>query len=65
MGELPNELKAKYEKEAEDHAIFLCEKVFKPAYIMAFIHGVKHGREDLRDEIVTDYRENNKEQHET
>ena len=31
-----------FEKMAKDHADFLCEKVFKPAFIMAFIHGAKH-----------------------
>ena len=43
---LPSEQKEYYKKEAEHHADFLCDKVFKPAFIMAFIHGVKHGRED-------------------
>lgn len=46
MSDLSAEQKDYYKQEAEDHADFLCEKVFKPAFIMAFIHGVKHGRED-------------------
>ncbi len=50
MPEMSEELKAKYKKEAEDHADFLCDKVFKPAFIMAYIHGVKHGRDDKEKE---------------
>ena len=40
----------KYKILAEKHADFLCDKVFKPAFIMAFIHGAKHGREDIKKE---------------
>ena len=35
MAELSDELKEKYKKDAENHADFLCDKVFKPAFIMA------------------------------
>ena len=52
--EMPEELKDYYLKEAEAHADFLCNKVFKPAFIMAFVHGVKHGREDLQKENAKD-----------
>ncbi len=48
MSELTSEQKEHYLKIANDHADFLTEKVFKPAFIMAFLHGVKHGREDKR-----------------
>ena len=47
MSKMEQELIEKYRKETEEHADFLCEKVFKPAFNMAFIHGVKHGREDV------------------
>ena len=50
MGELSAAQKEYYIERANSHADFLCEKVFKPAFIMAFIHGVKHGREDLKQE---------------
>ena len=50
MSELTAAQKEHYIKQANNHADFLCEKVFKPAFIMAFIHGVKHGREDLKKE---------------
>jgi len=51
MAELSDELKAKYKKDAENHADFLCDKVFKPAFIMAFIHGAKHGRDDAKGKL--------------
>ena len=47
MSELTQEQKEFYEDQAIKHAEFLCEKVFKPAFVMAFVHGVKHGREDV------------------
>lgn len=50
MPELPPEIKDKYKVLAENHADFLCDKVFKPAFVMAFIHGAKHGREDAEKE---------------
>ncbi len=50
MSELSAAQKKYYTEQAESHANFLCEKVFKSAFIMAFIHGVKHGREDLEKE---------------
>jgi len=65
MSEMNDELKEKYQKDAKAHADFLCEKVFKPAFIMAFIHGVKHGREDLRDEMITVYRKSSGDKNET
>lgn len=37
----------RYDKMAADHADFLCYKIFKPAFMMAFIHGAKHMKEDL------------------
>jgi hypothetical protein len=36
----------RYKKIAQEHADFLCEKVFKPAFVMAFVHGAKHMKED-------------------
>ena len=51
MSEMSQELKDYYLKEADNHADFLTEKVFKPAFVMAFIHGVKHGREDEQKEL--------------
>lgn len=41
MTEMSGKLKTKYKKDTEDHAEFLCAKVFKPAFIMTFIHSVK------------------------
>jgi hypothetical protein len=37
--------KKEINKMAEDHANFLCVSVFKPAFVMAFIHGYKHAEE--------------------
>ena len=51
MSELSLEQKEQYLDEADKHANFLCDKVFKPAFVMAFIHGVKHGREDMMEEL--------------
>ena len=31
---------------AKKHGDFLANKVFKPAFVMAFIHGYKHGKQD-------------------
>ncbi len=46
-----NALKAndmeRYEIMAEEHAEFLCNKVFKPAFVIAFVHGAKHMRAEL------------------
>ena len=36
-----------YEKLAVDHADFLCEKVFKPAFILGFVHGGNHMFKEL------------------
>lgn len=52
MSEMPKELKAHYQDEAEKHVDFLVEKVFRPAFIMAFIHGVKHGRADAEKGLI-------------
>lgn len=55
MSEMSKELKDRYLDEANKHAHFLTEKVFKPAFIMAFIHGAKHGRDDLlKEQHVSD-----------
>ncbi len=51
MSDMTPEQKKHYTEEAEKHADFLCDKIFKPAFKMAFIHGAKHGREDLQKEI--------------
>lgn len=51
MSEMTPEQKEYYQKEAESHADFLTEKVFKPAFVMAFIYGVKYGREDAVREL--------------
>ncbi|MHA1590943.1 MAG: hypothetical protein ACTSUP_00400 [Candidatus Heimdallarchaeaceae archaeon] len=51
MSELTNEQKEHYRKEAEDHVEFLVEKVFRPAFVMAYIHGAKHGRADMCDGV--------------
>jgi len=54
---MTKEQKEKYKEDAENHADFLYEKVFKPAFIMAFIHGAKHGREDAKCELDGHYQE--------
>ena len=54
MSELSLEQKEQYLDEADKHANILCDKVFKPAFVMAFIHGVKHGREDMMEELRED-----------
>ena len=43
---MDKELKKKYEKLARQHAEFLCEEVFTPAFVMGFIHGAKHAFQD-------------------
>jgi hypothetical protein len=53
MSEMPKEMKDRYAQEASDHADFLCSKVFKPAFEMAFIHGAKHARADVLREMGT------------
>lgn len=59
MSEMSKELQNQYFEEAEKHAYFLTEKVFKPAFVMAFIHGIKHGREDLAKEIIAEAKKQN------
>lgn len=51
MSEMIGEIKEHYLDEADKHANFLADKVWKPAFVMAFIHGVKHGREDVTNEL--------------
>ena len=51
MSELNAEQKEYYIDIADKHATFLAEKVFKPAFIIAFVHGVKHGRKDMEKEL--------------
>ena len=57
MSELSAVQKEYYTEQANSHADFLCEKIFKPAFTMAFIHGVKHGREDLKKEQLEQVKE--------
>ena len=47
MINLTKEQEKKYKELAEEHADFLCEKVFKPAFKMAFLHGAKHMQEEM------------------
>ena len=39
-----------YTKLATDHADFLCEKVFKPAFVLGFVHGANHMFEEMCNE---------------
>jgi hypothetical protein len=55
MAELDPEDYARYKKDAEAHADFLCDKVFKPAFVMAFVHGAKH----MFDEMTADKEKEN------
>ena len=43
------EERARYTEDAKKHADFLCEKVFKPAFIMAFVHGAKHMKAEMQE----------------
>ena len=47
MSNLTPDETQKYRELANKHADFLCEKVFKPAFEMAFIHGAKHMKDDM------------------
>ena len=47
MINLTPEEEERYSDLATKHAHFLCDKVFKPAFEMAFIHGAKHMKEDM------------------
>ncbi len=47
MAEMKPEDASRYKEMAEKHADFLCDKVFKPAFIMAFLHGAKHAKEEF------------------
>jgi len=51
MEKLTSEQKEYYLSEADKHATFLAEKVWKPAFVMAFVHGIRHGREDATAEM--------------
>lgn len=63
MSEMPKEQKEYYADIAEKHANFLAEKVFKPAFIIAFVHGVKHGRKDAFQESMITHPEYTVENH--
>ena len=52
MSDLDKELFDKYKKDAEEHADFLCEKIFKPAFIMAFVHGAKHMKDEIENNEI-------------
>ncbi len=47
MINLTQEEEERYSDLATKHAHFLCDKVFVPAFEMAFIHGAKHMKEDM------------------
>ena len=47
MVELTQEEEEHYSDLATKHADFLCDRVFKPAFEIAFIHGAKHMKEDM------------------
>ncbi len=47
MSNLTDDEAKRYDKMAADHADFLCYKIFKPAFMMAFIHGAEHMKEDM------------------
>ena len=49
MANLDKETKSRYLDMAEEHADFLCEEVFKPAFKMAFLHGAKHMYEEIEE----------------
>ncbi len=54
MSNMTQEEQERYSDMAMKHANFLCDRVFKPAFEMAFIHGAKHMKEELmRSELVT------------
>lgn len=50
MADLEEKDYARYKQMAEEHADFLCERVFKPAFIMAFLHGAKHMSDEMQAE---------------
>jgi len=49
MMQLTVDEQKRYSRMARDHATFLCDKIFKPAFEMAFIHGAEH----LKDEMMS------------
>ncbi len=46
-----------YRDLATKHADFLCNKVFKPAFEMAFMHGAKHMKDDMIEAAQTDVKQ--------
>jgi len=44
---LNEEQTKRYEEMAEEHVEFLYERIFKPAFKMAFLHGAKHMYEEI------------------
>ena len=44
---LNKEQTKRYKEMAKQHAEFLCEGIFKPAFQMAFLHGAKHMYEEI------------------
>jgi len=53
MSSLTQKEKEYYSDLAIKHADFLCDKIFKPAFEMAFIHGAKHMKDDIASDIFT------------
>ena len=50
MADMSPEQKERYKKIADEHATWLTVKIIKPMFIETFLHGVKHGREDVEKE---------------
>jgi hypothetical protein len=42
MADMQKDLYDRYKEDATKHGRFLCDKVFMPAFEMAFVHGAKH-----------------------
>lgn len=49
MANLEDKDYVRYKHMAREHANFLCEKVFKPAFVMAFLHGAKHMFDEMEE----------------
>ena len=47
MSDLEGEQKKRFEADAEKHADFLYFKIFKPAFVMGFLHGAKHMKDEM------------------
>ena len=56
MGKVDPKTYKRYNQMAEEHANFLCWKVFKPAFMMGFLHGAKH----MHDEMIEKNQGDNK-----